>query len=241
MQRADLSLPPSSTPIRRDAPAHPHPLHIGEVPPLDARYVTPASRARTVVICAGSSSKPGVVPYEPFTAALATAVVRAGGNLVTGGGTKGPMGAAFKAGAAAARAEGAGENLMVVKEPVWGDEDFVNASAIGKAPSESARFEHFQRVGATVVICAGGPGALLELAMAINGVVYPSPDLPPFTSIIVVGDFYEGMKRQVATYVDAGTMTAEQAAKIRFVPPSESVIAEISAGIRQAVAARDKQ
>jgi predicted Rossmann-fold nucleotide-binding protein len=240
--------PPAALSVAPDAqgssglfsgPAHPHPLHIGEVPALDERYVAPASRACTVVICAGSSSKPGVVAYEPFTAALARSVVGVGGNVLTGGGTKGPMGAAFNAAALTAKEDKAGQNLMVMKEPVWGDEDFVKGRGVGRAPTEEARFDLFQRLGATLVICPGGPGALLEASKAIMGVAYPNPDLPQFDTIVVVGDFYEGLKRQVETYVAAGTMKPEQAAKLRFVPPTDELIAEITSKIRQAVAARD--
>ncbi len=209
---------------------------MAEVPSLEARYAEPASRKKTVIICGGSSSKPGVVAYEPFTAKLADRVIRAGGNIVTGAGEHGPMGSAFRAGAAAALAPNTGENLSVMRDPGWGDENFKDARAVGKAPSDELRFDKFEQLGATVVIAPGGVGALLEGVKALYSVAYPNPSLPPFDDILVVGDYYRHLKGMVDEMVSAGTLSTAAAAKVRFVPADDRIIDEIVAKVSRAAA-----
>lgn len=205
--------------------ARPKPTRLDEIPVLDPAYLSAASRAKTVIICGASSSKPGTVAYEPMAAAVSRAVVGAGGNVLTGCGSGGTMGAAYYAAADAAQAEGAGENLAIVKQPAWGDEDLANARVLATAQTEEARFDLFQKLGATLVLFPGGAGTLLEVAKAVEGAAYPRPGQPPFDTIVLVGTaFYAGLRLQLDALVEAGTMKAEVRSRFTFVDDAEELV-----------------
>lgn len=194
------------------------PRSLAEIPDLDARYATPQSRAKTVAILGSSSSKTAIEPFVELATLLARDVVGRGGNVVTGAGNAGVMGAAFNAARDAAKKSGAGENLTLIKTPMWGDEDLAGGRAIGQAPSEEARVDKFIQVAATVVAFPGGAGTLLELNKLLFTLAYPAKEQPLPEKIVLVGSstYWAGFKTQLDTLVTTGLLKAEVLERFRF-------------------------
>lgn len=210
----DVAGPKLDDPQLQRAPAqrevfsneNPWPVNIDGVPTLNARYTTPASRAKTVAVLGASSDNVNITEAISMAATLARTVVERGGNIVSGAGIAGVMGAAFFAARDAARAEGAGENLTLIKTPPWGDEDFSGGRAIGQAPSEEQRVEQFVQVAATVVAFPGGAGTALELIKLANMFAYPAKgQVLPERVVVVGGDAqWAGLKQMFESMVGLG-------------------------------------
>jgi predicted Rossmann-fold nucleotide-binding protein len=208
-------------------PGHPFPPSLHAIGELDAHYLTRASRDKTVIICGGSKDTPHMERAKEIASRVAYDVVAAGGNIVTGCGTKGVMGAAFYGAAEAAKLEGAGENLTITKNKAWGDEDFINGRAISREESEEARFDQFQRVGAHLLVMPGAVGTLLEAAKMIEGIVAPRDGIPAFEKITIVDvdGFWSGLRLQLDTMEKAGILKPDIKARIDWVDGDADVTA----------------
>lgn len=211
---------------------NPWPKNVDGVPMLNERYTTAQSRAKTVAILGSSSNNETITEAIGIAGAVAKSVVERGGNIVSGAGVAGVMGAAYVAAREAAKGEGAGENLTLIKTPPWGDEDFSGARAIGQASSEEARLEKFAQVAATVVAFPGGAGTALELVKLVNLYAYPAKgQVLPERVVVVGGDtHWAGLKLMLESMVKNGltkphvlerfVWAADQAAVMQAVAPS---------------------
>ncbi len=206
---------------------NPWPLVPTEVPSLNERYTRPESRARTVAVLGASASKEATRPYEPWAAALARRVVSAGGNVVSGCGSKGIMGAAFAAARDAAALPGSGENLTIIRTPLWGDEDLVGGRAIGVAASEEKRLEKFLRVAHEVYVFPGASGTFLEIAKLVFAMAYPTRGAPPPDKVVLVGDYWEALRQQLLTMRDTGQLAAAALERVAFVTTEEQLLAQL--------------
>jgi predicted Rossmann-fold nucleotide-binding protein len=205
----------------------PFPTTLSAIGALDVSYLTQASREKTVVICGASKDLPIIEKISANVRKLAHDVVAAGGNVVSGCGTKGVLGAAFYGAAQAADLPGAGENLTITKNKAWGDEDFVHGRAISKEETEELRFDQYQRIAGTIIIMPGSLGTFLETAKMLEGVYAPRAGLPQFDTIILcdVDGFWGGLRTQLDTMVKSGLLKPEVLARIQFVDASADLSA----------------
>lgn len=211
--------------VAKFAANNPWPADVSSIPDLNERYTRPLSRERTVAVLGGSSSQPQIEPFEPWARRFAEKVVAAGGNIVTGCGQNGIMGAAYEGAKTAAAKPAAGENLAILRVPAWGDEDIKNARAIGVAASEEKRVEKFCRVASTVVAFPGGAGTLIELTKILLMMAYPGPkSVLPERVVVVGGDSYwAGLRLQLNTMVEAGQLKQRVADRFRFVSSEDEL------------------
>jgi predicted Rossmann-fold nucleotide-binding protein len=184
---------------------------MASIPAINRIYLAAQMRQKSVAVLGASSTSEEVKQFLPWAAALAKEVVARGGNVVTGAGHSGVMGAAFTAAKEAAQAPGAGENLTLIKTPAWGDEDLLGGRAIGRASSEEARLEKFLRVASVVVAFPGGAGTLIELSKLIFDMAYPVPGHPVPDKVVLVGSstYWQGLRQQLETQAAAGQMSAD--------------------------------
>ena len=177
------------------------------VPPLDSVYTAPKMREKAVVILGSSKTTEPLMEYMELCSDTTKELVKNGYNIVTGCGTKGIMGAAYYAAKEASALDMNGkpvQNLAILVDPLWGDENLRDCLLIGKASSESERIVKFTKVADNFVIFPGGTTTLQEAATLIRYNVHSEEN--KFKKIILVGkDFFAGLKNQY-----------ESMAKMRF-------------------------
>ncbi len=171
------------------------------VPPLDSVYTAPKMREKAVVILGSSKTTEPLMEYMELCSDTTKELVKNGYNIVTGCGTKGIMGAAYYAAKEASALDMNGkpvQNLAILVDPLWGDENLRDCLLIGKASSESERIVKFTKVADNFVIFPGGTTTLQEAATLIRYNVHSEEN--KFKKIILVGkDFFAGLKNQYET------------------------------------------
>ena len=171
------------------------------VPALDKSYTTQEKRAKSVVILGSSRTTEPLMEYLDLCAKTTKEFVQNGYNIITGCGTKGIMGAAYNAAkeSSAVNLEGKPiQNLAIIVNPLWGDENLNDCVIIGKAGSESERIMKFTKVSDNFVIFPGGTTTMQEAATLIRHNVHS--DECGLKKIILVGrEFFAGIKQQYET------------------------------------------
>jgi predicted Rossmann-fold nucleotide-binding protein len=205
------------------------PASFEEVPPLDARYTGPESRARTVTILGSSKSVDPIKEQIALSASAAGELIRRGYNVLTGAGNAGVMGAAYaaasdNANAAPQAGSPRGENLSMVVRPAWGDENLADARAIGIADSEAERIEKFAKASDSFLIFPGSAGSLQEAATLIAKNAYRGK--AELKRIILVGrDFFGGLSQQYQRLFADGLLKERPEALFRVVDTAEELLA----------------
>ena len=164
----------------------------------------------TVTILGSSKSTNRTLMNDYNCAQVTKALVLAGKNVLTGCGTNGIMGAAFKNAKENSKNEDGKQiqNLVIIKRPLWGDEDLENCVIIGEAKSEHERIADFQKCSDTFIIYPGGAGTLQEAASLIFENQYT--DKPK--KIILVGrEYFKGLDKQYQTMYNARLCTNPEA------------------------------
>ncbi len=204
------------------------PATFDEVPPLDARFTGPESRARTVTILGSSKSVDPIKEQVALSAQAAGELIRRGYNVLTGAGNAGVMGAAYAAAsesASAAPQSGSprGENLSIVVRPAWGDENLADARAIGIADSEAERIEKFTKASDSFLIFPGSAGSLQEAATLIAKNAYRGKEA--LKRIILVGrDFFGGLSQQYQRLYTDGLLKEKPETLFRVVDTAEEIL-----------------
>ena len=225
-----------------DGGAAPKPAAFDEVPALDERYTAPESRSRTVTVLGSSRAADPIRRHMDLASRIAGELVRRGYNILTGCGNAGIMGAAYDAAAEASKeaarsGASAGENLAIVVTPAWGDENLVDARAIGIADSEAARIEKFHKVSDTFLVFPGGASSLQEASTLIaknerRGGAQPK-------RILLVGrDFFGGLEAQYARLYAEGRLAAKPQELFRVVDSADEIITAVTAPAKAAKPAR---
>lgn len=206
-----------------------NPASFDEIPALDERYATPASRARTVTVLGSSKSVDPIKEQVALSGKVSGELIRRGYNVLTGAGNAGVMGASYKAAAenanAVPEAGPRGENLVIAVRPAWGDENLSDARAIGVADSEAERIEKFAKTADSFLIFPGSAGSLQEAATLIAKNAYRG--MAPLKRIILVGrDFFGGLSQQYQRLFTDGLLKEAPEALFRVVDTAEELLAE---------------
>lgn len=171
------------------------------IPSLDNRYTKPEMKEKAVVILGSSKTTEPLMEYMELCSQTTKALVQNGYNIVTGCGTKGIMGAAYYAAreSSALNMEGKPvQNLSIIVNPLWGDENLDDCIVIGKASSESERIMKFTKVADNFVIFPGGTTTMQEATTLIRHNVHSEES--GLKKIILVGkEFFSGLKQQYET------------------------------------------
>ncbi len=171
------------------------------IPSLDNRYTKSEMKAKAVVVLGSSKTTEPLMEYMELCSQTTKALVQNGYNIVTGCGTKGIMGAAYYAAreSSALNMEGKPvQNLSIIVNPLWGDENLDDCIVIGKASSESERIMKFTKVADNFVIFPGGTTTMQEATTLIRHNVHSEES--GLKKIILVGkEFFSGLKQQYET------------------------------------------
>ena len=174
---------------------------------MNEKYTTLESKANTVTIMGSSKDTDGILDAMDLCSKVTKDLINIGYNINTGCGAKGIMGAAYNAAKENSAIDNETgkplQNLSILVEPVWGDEDIENCVPIGKATSESDRIEKFGKTSNTFLIFPGSATTLLEASSLIQKNEY-APKNEPLKKLILVGeDFFAGTVKQYQSLYDA--------------------------------------
>lgn len=198
-------------------------------PALDKNYTKPEKRAKAVVILGSSRTTEPLMEYMDLCAKTTKDFVNHGYNIVTGCGTKGIMGAAYNAAKEASVVDMSGkplQNLSIVVNPLWGDENLQDCVIIGKAFSESERIAKFAKVADNFVIFPGGTTTLQEAATLIRLNVHSAEN--GLKKIVLVGkEFFSGLKTQYENMANMGFLKKKPEAFFKILSQKQEILKEI--------------
>lgn len=173
-----------------------------EVPDLVDKYTSNESRKKTVTILGSATNSKALEEYMDMCAEVTEGLVKNGYNILSGCGSHGIMGTAYEEAKKHSAVDMNGrpiQNLTILVEPGWGDEDLKHCVPIGKAKSEAERIDKFFKTSDNFVIFPGGSTTLQEATSLINFKKHLE-DSAPVKKIILVGkDFFDGLLKQYET------------------------------------------
>lgn len=165
---------------------------------ISAQYFMPQSKQNTVGILGSSKSTDEIMDYMDACSNITKGIVLSGKNILHGCGNSGIMGAAYEAGSKYSKTDLAGrpvQNLAIIAQPMWGDEDLDNCIPLTTSVSEADRIDKFSQIADSFVIFPGSSTTLQEVTTLITKNYYGKPE--DKKQIILVGkDFYKGLYEQ---------------------------------------------
>lgn len=172
------------------------------ISPVKYNYYKPTfkanySKENTVTILGSSKLQNSLIHSLVQCSEVTRYAVLSGKNILTGCGSKGIMGQAYYTASELSTKDEKGkpeQNLVVLKAPLWGDEDLENCKILGTATSEGQRIEKFMQNSNSFVIFPGGPGTLQEATTLISNNYY-NKDNPK--QIYLVGkEYFEDLDKE---------------------------------------------
>ncbi len=177
---------------------------IKTIPNINPRYTTKESRQNTVAILGSSTSSETIERYLKASSDITRHFVENGYNVVHGCGTKGIMGEVYNCAQKYSVKNTSGkpiQNLAIIVEPLWGDENLIDCIPIGKANSEAERITKFSKVADNFVIFPGSAGTLQEATTLIQNNHYLKEG--DAKKVILFGaEFWEGLVSQYKKLFD---------------------------------------
>ncbi len=148
-------------------------------PVINSRYYMPDLKEKSVVILGSSKNSPKIDKYLQNCSDITRHFVENGYNIISGAGTKGIMGEAYNTAykySAKDKNNRPIQNLAILTEPLWGDENLENGIIIGKAKSEAERIQKFAKISNKFLIFPGSGGTIQEASTLVAGNIYgPEP------------------------------------------------------------------
>jgi predicted Rossmann-fold nucleotide-binding protein len=148
---------------------------LSRTPAIDSRYYKPENKVKNVVVLGSSKNSKELDKYLKACSDVTRYFVENGYNIVHGCGTMGIMGETY-ATAQKYSAKNANnkpvQNLGIITEQLWGNENLENCILIGKASSEADRIEKFVKVSDKFVIFPGSAGTIQEASTLVSKNVY---------------------------------------------------------------------
>ena len=170
------------------------------------------SKENNVVILGSSKTTPQILQDMALASELTSYLVQTSGkNVLTGCGSKGIMGAAYYAAAASSKRnedDKPEQNAVILKHPLWGDEDLESCVTLGTADSEAARIEKFIETADFFVIFPGGPGTMQEASTLISNNYYNKENKKQV--VLVNSDFFKGLDDQYKQMEEKGLLPCKR-------------------------------
>lgn len=192
---------------------------------IPSNYKTPESKSDSVVILGSSKTSDDILKYMDMCSNAVKTMVLSGKKIITGCGSKGIMGSAYNAAKEVSKKDEEGkpaQNLAIVTEPLWGDEDFDNCITLASVNSEAERIEKFSEVADTMVIFPGSTATLQEATTLITKNYYGKEE--DKKKIVLVGrEYYKGLIEQYDKLYEAGLIKCEPSELFTVVDNEEEI------------------
>ena len=174
-------------------------------------YKTAQAKKDTVAVLGSSRSTDKITSYMDMCSNIVKGLLKADKKIVHGCGTTGIMGAAHYAGVKYSRTDREGkpeQNLGIVTDKLWGNEDTDNCIMLTSARSESDRIDKFTEVADTILVFPGSVTTLQEATTLIQKNYYgESKDKK---KIILIGkEYFKGLDEQYHTLYKNGLITTK--------------------------------
>ena len=162
-------------------------------------------KENNIAILGSSKTTDSIIDSLVICSEVVRYSVVSGKNILTGCGNRGVMGQAYYTALAFSKKDENGkpeQNIVILKDPLWGDEDLENCIVLGKANSEATRIEKFMENADKFVIFPGGPGTIQEASTLIANNYYNKENSK---QIILVGKkHFEGLDMQYQKMYEEG-------------------------------------
>ena len=200
-----------------------------KIPNLNPRYTTKESKQNTIAILGSSSNTESLEKYIKASSDITRHFVENGYNVVHGCGTKGIMGEVYNTAQRHSAKDTSGkpiQNLAIIVEPLWGDENLADCIPIGKANSEAERITKFAKVADTFVIFPGSAGTLQETTTLIQNNHYLKDGKAK--KVILFGtDFWNGIISQYKKLFDMKLLKENPIGKLFHIANSKEDVLKL--------------
>ncbi len=181
---------------------------------------------RTVAVLGSSKSSESIMDAMNVCSAAVKTLVQADKNILTGCSTRGIMGAAYNSAKENSILDDNGrkvQNLVIIKQPLWGDEDLGNCVILGSANTEAERIEKFYNNADSFLIFPGGPTTLQEATTLISKNHYREEG--DRKKIVLVGkEYFKGLTEQYDTLYKQGLLRCEPEELFTIVDREDEII-----------------
>ncbi len=202
---------------------------INKIPSLNTNYTSVESKQKTVAILGSSVSSELLEKYLKASSDITRHFIENGFNVVHGCGSHGIMGKVYDAAKEASIKDAKGkplQNLAIVVEPLWGDENLHDCIPIGKANSEAERIVKFTKVADNFVIFPGSVTTLQEASTLIQNNRYPK--LGEVKKVVLFGaDFWEGLVLQYKKIFEMNLLKENPIGKLFHIANSKEEVLRI--------------
>ena len=192
---------------------------------IPQQYKTKISKQNTVAILGSSKTTTDILNYMDMCSNSVKVLIRRGKNVVHGCGTTGIMGAALASAIKYSDKDWTGnsyQNLGIVTDKRWGNEDTEHCTMLASAASESDRIDKFAEVADTMLIFPGSVTTLQEAATLITKNYYGN--IEERKKIILVGrEFFSGLNNQYKTLYDNGLINCKPSELYTIVDTLEEI------------------
>ena len=181
------------------------PKHIPQI------YKLSSSKKNTFAILGSSKSSEQIMNYLDMCSNIVKGLMLADKKIVHGCGTTGIMGAAHYAGLKYSKINNEGkpeQNLGIVTDKLWGNEDTENCVMLTSAKDEADRIDKFGEVADTILIFPGSVTTLQEATSLIQKNYYGAPK--DKKKIILIGkEYFKGLNEQYQTLYKNGLISCK--------------------------------
>ena len=174
-------------------------------------YKSAESKKNTIAILGSSKAADRIMNYMDMCSNVVKSLILADKKIVHGCGTTGIMGAAHYAGIKYSKINSEGkpeQNLGIVTDKLWGNEDTENCVMLTSAKNEADRIDKFAEVADTMLVFPGSVTTLQEATTLIQKNYYgESKDKK---KIILVGkEYFRGLDKQYHTLYNNGLISTK--------------------------------
>lgn len=202
---------------------------INNIPNLNSKYTSAESKQKTVAILGSSGSTEPLEKYLKASSDITRHFVENGFNVIHGCGSHGIMGEVYNAAKDASIKDQAGkplQNLAIIVEPLWGDENLYDCIPIGKANSEAERIAKFTQVADNFVIFPGSATTVQEASTLMQKNRYPKSG--EVKKVILFGsDFWEGLVTQYKKIFEMNLLKENPIGKLFHVANSKEEVLKL--------------
>lgn len=144
-------------------------------PGIDSRYYSQSLRDKSIVVLGSSKNSAQVDKYLQACSDITRHFIENDYNIISGAGSKGIMGEVYNTAYKYSKKDKNNrpiQNLGILTDPLWGDENLEDCLIIGKAKSEAERIEKFAKVSDRFLIFPGSAGTIQEASTLVSNNVY---------------------------------------------------------------------
>ena len=188
-------------------------------------YKTAQSKKNTIAILGSSKSSEQIMSYMDMCSNVVKGLMNADKKIVHGCGTMGIMGAAHFAGVKFSKTnfdDKPEQNLGIVTDNLWGNEDTDNCIMLTSAKNEADRIDKFAEVADTILVFPGSVTTLQEATTLIQKNYYGQKE--DKKKIILVGkEYFKGLDEQYQTLYKNGLITCKPDELYKIVDSEEEI------------------